>query len=227
LQPEHLSTYNLTIEAGTPFWEQQQQGKLTLPDEDLQLAMYQFAIATLTRAGYEHYEISNFALPGYRCQHNQIYWRNEEYLGLGAGAHSYLKGCRYWNYADLETYIRSLVSHTSRLTEDAANGTWAVQQGEAANETYALHNPPTVAGAERLDLPGVIGETVIMNLRMLEGVDMTAFQRRFGQVFEVLFAKPLDKLLALNLVEFSGKWLRLTPKGIYLSNEVFQEFVKY
>jgi oxygen-independent coproporphyrinogen-3 oxidase len=207
LQPEHISTYNLTIEAGTPFWELHQQGKLKLPDEDLQLNLYQSGIATLNRAGYEQYEISNFALPGYRCWHNQIYWHNEEYLGLGAGAHSYLKGYRYWNHADLETYI----------DRSAKTSVWRPKQ--------RFGTPGTVEGAERLDLSGTIGETVIMNLRMLEGIDMTAFQQRFGQSFEVLFAKPLDKLLALNLLEFSGTRLRLTPKGIHLSNEVFREFI--
>ena len=210
LEPEHLSTYNLTLEAGTPFWELRQRGQLRLPDEDQQLEMYQTGIAALTQAGYEHYEISNFARPGQRCQHNQIYWRNEAYLGLGAGAHSYLNGCRYWNYADLETY----------WGRSAKALLWRPKQSFGTPSV-----PATVAGSERLDLAGEIGETVMLNLRLLDGLDLTAFQQRFGQSLATLFAKPLDKLRALDLVELAEQRLRLTPKGICLSNEVFQEFI--
>ncbi len=209
LSPEHISMYNLTIEEGTPFWEQLQQGQLTLPDEDLQIDMYKSGIAALTEAGYEQYELSNFAVPGYRSQHNQLYWRNEEYLGLGAGAYSYLKGRRYWNYADLETYI-----------------------AQSTNGKKVFHNihgpyPPTVEGEERLDPPGMIGETIIMNLRMLEGVDLPAFEYRFGYSLESLYTESIENLRSLGLIEIQNNHLRLTPKGFYLSNEVFQEFVNY
>jgi oxygen-independent coproporphyrinogen-3 oxidase len=211
LKPEHISTYNLTIEEGTPFWEHKQQGQLTLPDEDLQLEMYRSGIMVLTKAGYEQYEISNFALPGHRCHHNQIYWKNEEYLGLGAGAYSYLKGRRYWNYTDLETYIHSCLD--------------GHHFGSGAHLEDSILSPPTTAGEERLDLLNIIGETIIMNLRMLEGIDITTFDQRFGQSLETLFAKPLEKLRSLELIEIQNDHLRLTKKGIALSNEVFQEFV--
>ena len=209
MNPEHIAIYNLTIEENTPFWEQQQQGILLLPDEDLQLEMYKVGVATLTQAGYEHYEISNFALPGYRSQHNQIYWRNEEYLGLGAGAHSYLKRRRYWNDVGLESYITRNLS--TAKTHNAHNG--------------SILYPPPVEGEERLDMKGRIGETVMMNLRLLEGVNLSTFQHRFGQSLESLYTEPLEKLCSLELIEIIENHLRLTPKGILLSNEVFQEFV--
>ncbi len=215
LQPEHLSTYNLTLEEGTPFWKRAQQGDLCLPDDDLQLNMYTSGITALTQAGYEHYEISNFALPGYRSQHNQIYWRNEEYLGLGAGAYSYLKGRRYWNYADLESYIAAYLDE--QLDGHHLRGGVHLED--------SMFSPPSIAGEEQLDLPGTMGETVIMNLRMLEGVDMAAFGRRFGDTLESVYAGSLDNLLALELIEIRDHHLRLTPKGLYVSNEVFQEFI--
>src|SRR5439155_13993109 len=90
LRTEHLSLYALTLEPGTRFERLRAGGKLELPDEDTELAMYEESIATLTAAGYEHYEVSNFARPGFRCRHNQVYWRNEPYLGVGPGAVSYL-----------------------------------------------------------------------------------------------------------------------------------------
>jgi len=219
LQPEHISTYNLTIEEGTPFWEQVQQGKLTLPNEDLQLDLYTSGIAALTKAGYEQYEISNFAIPGYRSRHNQIYWRNEEYLGLGAAAHSYLKGCRYWNYADPETYMVSCLA-------EHLDGHHFQSGVHLEDRAYSTISPPAVEGEEQLEPLNTMGETVIMNLRMLEGVDVAAFERRFGQTLESLYAESVENLRTLELIEIQNNHLRLTKKGIYLSNEVFQEFVK-
>lgn len=191
-KPEHISTYNLTLEEDTLFWKQAQAGTFDLPDEETQLALYETAIATLAATGYEQYEISNFARPGYRSQHNQIYWSNEEYLGLGAAAHSYLHGRRWWNHRNLETYI-----------------------------TGGSH----VAGEERLTKRATIGETMMMNLRVLEGVSITAFQQRFGQSIDSVYAETLPKLCSLGLLERRGDRLRLTPRGVLLSNEIFREFL--
>jgi oxygen-independent coproporphyrinogen-3 oxidase len=206
LHPEHISMYNLTIEEETPFWQQQQQGTLNLPDEDTQLSMYQSGIALLTEAGYEHYEISNFALPGYRSRHNQVYWRNEEYLGLGAGAHSYLKGRRYANTPKLALYCAS---------------------GESAEDEFHEETPypPTVVEEECLDSAGTMGETIMMNLRMLDGIKLSAFQQRFGASLESVYAEAIEKLRKINLIEIRDNHLRLTPEGVLLSNEVFQEFI--
>ena len=210
LHPEHISMYDLTIEEGTLFWQEQQQGKLSLPDEETQLEMYETGIAVLQQAGYEHYEISNFALPGYRSQHNQIYWRNEDYLGLGAGAYSYLHGRRYWNFAELEAYIaRGLATGCSQ------------NMYNALSEFYPL----TVEGEECLNKEQRIGETVMMNLRMIEGISLSSFQQRFGRSLETMYAQPLEILHDLGLVEITKHHLRLTPKGILFSNEVFQEFL--
>lgn len=207
LHPQHLALYNLTIEEKTPFWHLQQQGQLSLPDEETLLAMYEKGIDLLQTAGYEHYEISNFALPGYRSQHNQIYWRNEQYVGLGAGAASYIEGRRYTNTPKIEAYLTNAAS--------IAAGQYQ------ADAPY----PPTVLEAESLDLAGTIGETIMMNLRLLEGIDLKAFQERFGINLQDEYAETLDKLQALNVLKIEENHLRLTAKGVLLSNEVFQEFL--
>jgi oxygen-independent coproporphyrinogen-3 oxidase len=203
LGPEHVSTYTLTLEPDTPLWRQQAAGQIALPDEDAQIAMYEAGVAALTQAGYEHYEISNFARPGRRSRHNQIYWRNDEYLGLGAAAHSYLHGWRYWNETDLKAYRAQ-----SRAASSAAD-----------------RYPPTAAGAERLDASGTMGETIMLNLRLLQGIDTVAFRRRFGQALESVYAEPVARLQASGLLVWQQQYLRLTPRGIQLSNEVFQEFL--
>lgn len=207
LQPEHISIYNLTVEEGTPFWEQQQLGQLPLPTEEIQLEMYDVGRQMLADAGYDQYEISNFALPGHQCQHNCIYWRNDEYLGLGAGAFSYLNGCRYWNVADLDLYM------------------WQNTGAALSHRNGDAPYPPSVKGEECLDLSHKVGETAIMNLRMRDGIDLAAFHQRFGLAVEEVYAEPIQHLTSLGLLEIQGDHLRLTQQGILVSNEVFQEFL--
>lgn len=210
LKPEHISIYNLTVEEGTPFWQQQQTGKLVLPDEDLQVEMYQQACTLLAEAGYEHYEISNFARPSFRSGHNQIYWKNEEYLGLGAGAHSYLNGTRYGNTADVDSYIRQC-------------GTMPTPQKGKTN--FSAFYPLTVEHRECLSHERQIGETIMMNLRLIEGLNLQRFQQRFGQRLEDIYPRELEKLSSLELIEVRNGHLRLRPRGLLLANEVCQEFL--
>ena len=210
-QPEHISMYHLTIEEHTPFWEQQQRGELDLPDEDTQAAMYEIGIALLVQAGYEHYEISNFARPKYRSQHNQMYWRNEAYLGFGAGAHSYWQGWRYWNTAALDRYLAQSQAVAKNIFSQADGLTTALS--------------PVVAGAEHLDRAGMLGETMMLNLRLLEGIDLTAFAKRFGQSPEALYPQVIEKFCALQLLEIRRDHLRLTPRGLLLANEVLRDFL--
>ncbi|MCP4396339.1 MAG: radical SAM family heme chaperone HemW [bacterium] len=210
LKPEHISIYNLTIEEGTPFWQQQQDGTLVLPDEELQIEMYRQTRTRLCDAGYEHYEISNFAKPGFQSRHNRIYWRNEEYLGLGAGAYSYLNGTRYGNTSDVDSYIRQ------------AKAMAALQQGEPNCSAFY---PLTVEHHECLSRQRQIGETIMMNLRLLEGLDLQGFQQRFGQALEEIYPRELEKLSSLELIEMQHERLRLSSKGLLLANEVCQEFL--
>lgn len=202
LAPEHISAYSLTIEAGTPFAALREQGKLDVPDDDAQVEMADAAVAELAAAGYEQYEISNFARTGFRSQHNQIYWRNEEYLGLGAAAHSYLRGCRYWNASALDAYL-------ARSRSDAPPSDF----------------PPTVDGHETLDLAGTMGETMMMQLRLRDGVDVRQFQRRFGLSIEAVYGEQIAELCAEGLLEIAQTRLRLTTRGVRFANEAAQRFL--
>ncbi len=204
--PEHISAYNLTIEDETPFGRQLQDGTLRLPDEETQLAMYDAVIAMLAAAGYEQYEISNFARPGYRSQHNQIYWRNEEYLGLGAAAYSYLDGCRYWNESSLDRYMAAVLP---------------VRVQNPDREMY----PPTAVGQETLNAEAMMGETVMMCLRLCEGLNLAWFRQRFGQAFECVYLPQITRLTADGLLEATSTHIRLTPRGMRLANDVLQQFL--
>lgn len=218
LKPEHISTYNLTIEKGTQFWSETQAKACgyQLPDEDKQLEMYEKGIELLTKAGYEHYEISNFAKlcsdrsesNGWKCLHNQIYWRNEEYLGMGAGAYSYIDGERRWNIKNPTEYIKAIM--------------------------LPPHSPPykggdkgrvAVAGSERLDSKKVMGETIMMGLRMLNGINLQSFKKRFGVELKSIYSDTISQLLKDNLVVFDNGNFKLTHKGLLFYNDVAAEFL--
>ena len=109
-EPDHLSTYGLTYEKGTPLWKRRERGQVRPLDEDAELTLYSTAIDVLEAAGLEHYEISSFARPGRRCRHNEVYWANEAYFGFGMGAARYVRGRRELNTRDLKTYIRLALS---------------------------------------------------------------------------------------------------------------------
>jgi len=197
LGPEHVSLYELTIETGTPFADMHSRGELELPDEDLQIAMYEAANETLGAAGYERYEISNFAMPGFRSLHNQFYWRNHEYWGFGAGAVSYIDGRRTKNYADPKKYI---------------------EQIEATGSA--------VETSEELSPKAQLGETMMLGLRMTEGVDCDELQQRFGVDVCDLYEAEIDRLSEEGLIEFADSHIRLTHRGVLLANEVMAEFIK-
>lgn len=196
LQPEHISCYALTIEPGTPFFRMHQQGLLNLPDEDTDLRMYQYAIRALTRAGYEHYEISNFARPGYRCRHNMVYWRNEEYLGFGPGAVSYWRGVRWKTISDPRRYVQAVRSSASLVDEE-----------------------------ERLDADASLGETLMLMLRLRDGVDVRAVEERYGVNLAQRYARQIDKLQRLRLLEVHPERWRITAKGLPIANTVCAEFL--
>jgi oxygen-independent coproporphyrinogen-3 oxidase len=195
-EPEHVCVYGLTVEDGTRLKEDIRAGRTEVPDQDEQAAMYELAIDALTGAGFEHYEISNFAVPGRRSRHNQVYWRNQEYLGLGPSAFSYIDGTRSGNTADLARYIEAIS-----------------ESGSATKSRERL------TGKRRL------GEAMILGLRMIEGVDLDDLERRFDLSPERAFEGELNRLVRLGLIESVDDRLRLTPKGLFLANQVFREFV--
>lgn len=196
LSPEHVSLYGLTIEAGTRFGELRDQGKLPIVDEETDAEMYELAIDRLTSAGYEHYEVSNFARPGRRSRHNTVYWLNEPYFGFGAGATSYINGARSRRVARPMDYIRAINTCSS-----------------------------LIEFSESLDRRARLGETMVMGLRMLEGVNIEQVRRATGIDPLLEYASEIDTLTSRGLIEVTEKRLRVTHRGLLLLNDVAEHFV--
>jgi oxygen-independent coproporphyrinogen-3 oxidase len=208
LHPEHLSLYALTLEHGTPFGRWAGRGLLPLPDPDLAAEMYEWSAERLAEAGYLQYEISNWALPGYECRHNLQYWRNLDYIGLGAGAHGYAAGVRYSNVLRIKTYIERSMSVESRTAE---------LEFPLSSVTVNHHK-----NSSHEDMQ----ETMMTGLRLTgEGISAMAFRARFGAELQDIFAKEIDELLRFNLLEWSADSLHLTERGRLLGNQVFMRFV--
>jgi oxygen-independent coproporphyrinogen-3 oxidase len=194
--PTHLSVYGLTIEAGTPFFRRQQQGRLSLPDDEVQVAMFERADELLTAAGYRHYEISNYALPGWRSQHNLHYWHHGEYLGFGAGAHSYLDRQRWENERLPARYMRALAERRS-----------------------AAREPECIDGGLR------VHEGLMLGLRLEEGIDLGEFMTRYGVDIETVYAEPLIELGQGGYVQLGSGRLRLTHSGRLVADAVLSRLL--
>jgi oxygen-independent coproporphyrinogen III oxidase len=196
LRPDHVSTYGLTYEKGTPFWTRRQHGELRLVAEEDEARMYEMAIDVLTAAGYEHYEVSSFALPGHRCRHNQVYWTGGEYFGVGPGAASLIGGTRRTNHRSTWTYIQRLSRNESPVAEC---------------ETLS----PADRGRERL----------VFGLRRLEGIERRRFQAETGFTMEQLVGDVLAQYIAAGLLNDDGCRVRLTRKGLLISDAMWPAFL--
>jgi oxygen-independent coproporphyrinogen-3 oxidase len=196
LKTEHLSLYALTIEPGTRFERLYRGRKLSLPDEETELWMYEHAIQRLTQAGFVHYEVSNFAKPNYESRHNRVYWLNEEYLGFGPGAVSYLHGRRWTNEKHPLRYI---------------------QKVQACEELSIA--------SEKLDARAALGETMMVGLRLREGVSLSRLRDRFHLDPLQVYQKQIEKVMRLGLLEREGDRLRLTYRGLLMANTALVEFV--
>ena len=194
--PEHLSTYNLTIEQGTAFSKLQSNGKLIMPDDAHQLELYKRTIERLTKKGFHHYEISNFARRGKECKHNITYWKNKNTLGLGAGASSYMNGTRFKNINLPAHYIRQ------------------VKEKKIA-----------VEHSETLELRQAMGETIMLGLRLLQGISIHQFEKRFHISFINLFRNIISALKEKELVIIEKDYLRLSQKGLFWADSVILEFI--
>ncbi|WP_322904900.1 radical SAM family heme chaperone HemW [Paenibacillus campi] len=192
----HYSIYSLKVEENTLFHTMFQKNELPLPDEEVELSMYLLLMEKMKAAGYEQYEISNFAKPGLGSRHNMTYWRNEDYYGLGAGAHGYVDGKRHINIKGVNPY-----------NEAAANGL------------------PRLDASE-IDRDEAMEDFMMVGLRMLEGVSKARFARQFaGQQLDDVFSKQISRLLGAGLLEPTETGYRLSEKGLLFGNDVFGEFV--
>ncbi len=196
LDPEHISAYCLTYEQGTPIVEMTDSGTLKKLSEDEELKMYEFTNDFLCDRGYNHYEISNFAKQGKECLHNIVYWENREYIGIGAGAFSYVNGERYCNIKNVKEYTSSSRSK-KRL----------------------------ICFSEKLPQKQRASEILIMALRMTSGISKKEFIQRSGFDLNELFEKQLNNLTQAGLINFDDERVKLTRKGLTVADSVMMEFV--
>ena len=214
LAPEHMSLYSLIVEEGTPLHRWVSQGRVRPADEDIAADMYEFAERRLAAAGYIHYEISNWALPGHECRHNLTYWHNLPYIGLGAGAHGWFSGHRYSEARAIRDYVARLSATTGGARPDTG----------LVSSRAAL---PAAAVVEDDELPRALeqAETAMMGLRLVEGLDLEAFERRYSTSFDTVFGARLTPIASFDLLEMREKRLRLTARGRLLGNEVFERLL--
>jgi len=189
--PKHISLYCLTYEKGTELYRMMTCGETEPLGDDMQVGIFGDAIETLSGAGYRHYELSNFALPGYECRHNLNYWKMGDYFGFGPSAHSSLNNRRWSNYADLEKYL------------------FFTQKDVLPIEFEEGINPD-----RRED------EFIMLSLRLKEGIDLEKFRKISGKDLRKTRAQKIEGLLAGGLVEIHGKYLRLTLKGVFVADEI-------
>ncbi len=215
LSPEHISAYSLIIEEGTHFYELYREGtpgRKELPDEDTDRAMYARTKEILKQYGYERYEISNYAKPGYECRHNNSYWIGTEYLGLGLGAASLIADTRFSNETDLKSYIRLCNQYQSGKTEREGLSCQADVLGIRRNVSVLTQQ-------QRME------EFMFLGLRRMEGVSRIEFRNRFSVPPEEIFGDCLRKLEEKKLIRSVGDLIQLSEYGIDISNYVLSSFL--
>lgn len=195
LSVEHISAYSLMYEEDTALWQMREKGKVNEINDETSVEMYSLLTQQLKEAGYEHYEISNFALPGFRSRHNGSYWRQIPYIGLGAAAHSYDGHSRQWNVADIERYISS-IEHGQRPYEQ-----------------------------EALDTDTTFNDIITTALRTCEGIDLNAMQQQLGAPYVNQLKENSQKHIHNGLMQTDGKRIWLTHQGILISDMIMSDLM--
>ncbi|MBQ1769552.1 MAG: oxygen-independent coproporphyrinogen III oxidase [Turicibacter sp.] len=195
LEVEHISAYSLIVEEHTQLYLAYMKDQLALTDNEIEAKMYEVVMDYLSNYGYQHYEISNFAksLPSL---HNQWYWKNEEYIGTGLGAHGYINGCRYQNTRSINTYISSL-----------------------KNNDLPIIEKNLLSQEEKIE------EEMFLGLRLIEGVNLKMISQKYELDIEQLYQKSLEKMIVAGHLERIGNQIRLTHQGLLMANEVFEQFL--
>ena len=191
----HLSLYSLILEHHTVFMNKMRRGKLNLPQEDLEVEMFEYIIAELEANGFEHYEISNFTKPGFESRHNLMYWDNAEYYGVGAGASGYLNGVRYRNRGPIQHYLKAVSEGNARLSEEV------------------------------LTKDEMMEEELFLGLRKKSGVSIAKFEEKFGVSFEEHYGQIVTELCQQGLLVSDDKVVRMTKKGLFLGDTVAERFI--
>lgn len=196
LDIEHISHYSLIVEDNTLMDKWHREGKIQLPDEDLEREMYYLSKEILKDRGYKHYEISNFAKPGFESQHNLFYWQLKPYIGFGLASHSNLAGWRFWNLDRFKDYYHSI----------------------------DLGKLP-MADQEKIDREMEMAEYLILGMRLIEGISRKEFQKRFNLSVEEVYGDILEKHRKDGLVDLGEEYIKFTPKGLDLSNRVYVDLL--
>ena len=191
----HMSLYSLILENHTVFMNRMRRGKLPLPKEELEAEMFEYIIEELEKAGFEHYEISNFSKPGFESRHNLVYWDNAEYYGLGAGASGYVDGIRYKNHGPIRHYLEAVEAGKARITE------------------------------EHLTLEEKMEEELFLGLRKKTGVSKARFEEKFGVSFDQRYGQVVASLTEQGLLVPDDKQVRMTKRGLFLGDTVAEKFI--
>lgn len=192
----HYSMYSLILENKTMFYNWARQGRLHLPGIDVEGDMFERAIECMTLAGKHQYEVSNFCEPGKESQHNLVYWNNDHYYGLGAGASGYLGNVRYKNHGPIQHYLEP-------LRQDKL---------------------PTIT-TENLTIKHQMEEEMFLGLRKKQGVSLTNFEEKFGQKFDSVYGEIAQQLIDEEMLQIKNSYISLTDKGLILGNDVFEKFL--
>lgn len=191
----HMSLYSLILENHTVFMNRMRRGKLPLPKEDLEAEMFEYIIAELGKAGFEHYEISNFSKPGFESRHNLMYWDNAEYYGIGAGASGYVDGVRYKNHGPIRHYLEAVKAGNARVQEEV------------------------------LTLKEQMEEEMFLGLRKKSGVSKKRFEEKFGISFEEQYGAVVSELTEQGLLVPDRDIVRMTKQGLFLGDTVAEKFI--
>ena len=191
----HMSLYSLILENHTVFMNRMRRGKLPLPKEDLEAEMFEYIIAELEKAGFEHYEISNFSKPGFESRHNLMYWDNAEYYGIGAGASGYVDGVRYKNHGPIRHYLQAVEAGNARVQEEV------------------------------LTLKEKMEEEMFLGLRKKSGVSKKRFEEKFGLSFEDQYGAVVSELTEQGLLVPDKDIVRMTKQGLFLGDTVAEKFI--
>ena len=191
----HMSLYSLILENHTVFMNRMRRGKLPLPKEELEAEMFEYIITELEKAGFEHYEISNFSKTGFESRHNLMYWDNAEYYGIGAGASGYVDGIRYKNHGPIRHYLNAVEDGNARINE------------------------------EHLTQREQMEEEMFLGLRKKSGVSMERFEEKFGQSFQELYGDIIKDLIQQGLMQVDGDHVRMTKRGLFLGDTVAERFI--
>ena len=191
----HMSLYSLILENHTVFMNRMRRGKLPLPKEDLEAEMVDYIIAELEKAGFEHYESSNFSKPGFESRHNLMYWDNAEYYGIGAGASGYVDGVRYKNHGPIRHYLEAVKAGNARVQEEV------------------------------LTLKEQMEEEMFLGLRKKSGVSKKRFEEKFGISFEEQYGAVVSELTEQGLLVPDRDIVRMTKQGLFLGDTVAEKFI--